>query len=318
MVVKCLNCGQYVSDTASVCPKCGASMTVSTTKKIANDVTDTNTNNHSESPKTFNSDIEVFPELVPHLRQHLITHNEVGNSSEVITYINIWDFDYDADDFDDADIEADAQLRIYNHRGSWEDGEPVRLEGENSGFCLRLSFLAYSDDENEQKRIKIEDERIQRFRKLDSFSSFAPYRSWDGGYEYREFALDLGKDLEKASLLISEILQKVYLVPSSEELEIKIEVHNDSDNQEMNADNNVENNQVANNLIANSVDDQDNSYEVEDDSAGIFVKILCFLLPIVGFVLYFVKRNSLPNAAKSYLIWAAAGFGLSLLVNLAL
>ncbi len=62
----------------------------------------------------------------------------------------------------------------------------------------------------------------------------------------------------------------------------------------------------------------EDSYEDVDDSAGIFMKILCFLLPIVGLVLYFVKRNSLPNAAKSYLIWAAAGFGLSLLINFAL
>ena len=62
----------------------------------------------------------------------------------------------------------------------------------------------------------------------------------------------------------------------------------------------------------------EDSYEDVDDSAGILMKILCFMLPIVGLVLYFVKRNSLPNAAKSYLIWAAAGFGLSLLVNLAL
>ena len=76
--------------------------------------------------------------------------------------------------------------------------------------------------------------------------------------------------------------------------------------------------------IQTSFEERENSYNVEDsyedveDSAGILMKILCFLLPIVGLVLYFVKRNSLPNAAKSYLIWAAAGFGLSLLVNLAI
>lgn len=76
--------------------------------------------------------------------------------------------------------------------------------------------------------------------------------------------------------------------------------------------------------IQTPFEERENSYNVEDsyedveDSAGILMKILCFLLPIVGLVLYFVKRNSLPNAAKSYLIWAAAGFGLSLLVNLAL
>ena len=77
--------------------------------------------------------------------------------------------------------------------------------------------------------------------------------------------------------------------------------------------------------IQNAFEERENSFEnIEDsfddveDSAGILMKILCLMIPLVGFVLYFVKRNSLPNAAKSYLIWAAAGFGLSLLVNLAL
>ena len=145
MVIKCPNCNHYVSDTASVCPKCGAGMTVSTPKNLTNDVTDTN--NHSEAPNTFNSNIEVFPELVPNLRQHLITHNEVGNSSDVITFIS----------FDDDD----SDLRIYNHRGNWLDGEPIRLEGEDSGFCLRLVFLANSDDKDEsvQESIKIDNER---------------------------------------------------------------------------------------------------------------------------------------------------------------
>ena len=56
--------------------------------------------------------------------------------------------------------------------------------------------------------------------------------------------------------------------------------------------------------------------EAPEDSAGILMKILCFMLPIVGLVLYFVKRNELPNAAKSYMIWAVAGLGFSLLVYL--
>ena len=301
MVIKCPNCNHYVSDTASVCPKCGAHMTASTSKILANDVTDAN--NHSEFPKTFTSQIDVFPELVPHLRQHLITHNEVGNSSDVITYINL-------DDGDD-------DIRIYNHRGNWLDGEPIRLEGDDSGFCLRLVFLTSSDDEDSQQLIKIDNERYQRFRNLNCFSSFSPHRScFEAGaiwIEDREFALDLGRDLEKASMLISEILQKVYLVPLSQELEISIDVENDSDNQEMNTDNNVENNQVANDFLVNSVGDQDNSYEVEDDSAGIIMKVLCFLFPIIGIVLYFVKKNNYPNTAKSYITWSAIGFGVSLL-----
>ena len=99
--------------------------------------------------------------------------------------------------------------------------------------------------------------------------------------------------------------------PSSESTESSV---NDS-TMDTNVNANIETPSVEKEGYYENVED---SYEDVDDSAGILMKILCFMLPIVGLVLYFVKRNSLTNAAKSYLIWAAAGFGLSLLVNLAL
>lgn len=54
----------------------------------------------------------------------------------------------------------------------------------------------------------------------------------------------------------------------------------------------------------------------DEDSAGILMKILCFFLPIVGFILYFKKKQEYPNTAKSYLMWAAIGIGVPLLINL--
>ena len=62
----------------------------------------------------------------------------------------------------------------------------------------------------------------------------------------------------------------------------------------------------------------DGIYEVEDDSAGTWMNVLCFLIPIVGLILYFVKKNEYPNTAKSYLTWAAVGFGVTLLLNILL
>lgn len=297
MVVKCPNCNQYVSDTASVCPKCGASMTVSTAKNFAGSATDAN--NYNESQKAVTSQVKAFPELIPYLRQHLIKHEEVGNSSSIDTSIGIKDEDGIQDDF----------IHIYNHWGQWLDGEPVRLGGENSGLCLRLGFLAdwgYKDDVSKQL-VNDDNERFLRFRNLTCFSLFTPHRSnytpetdpiWR---EQREFALDLGKDLEQASLLISEILQKVYLVPLSQELEIFVE--NRDDDQE------IESDQTVN----ESTDD--GIYEVEDDSAGLWMNVLCFLIPIVGLVLYFVKKDNYPNTAKSYITWAAAGFVVTLLIK---
>ncbi|MBQ0074345.1 MAG: hypothetical protein KBT34_09115 [Prevotella sp.] len=56
--------------------------------------------------------------------------------------------------------------------------------------------------------------------------------------------------------------------------------------------------------------------EAIDDNPGCFMNGLCFCLPVVGFILYFVKKNEQPNCAKSYLHWALVGFGLGLAFNI--
>ena len=66
------------------------------------------------------------------------------------------------------------------------------------------------------------------------------------------------------------------------------------------------------------IDEIENSNDDSDDSAGTWMNVLCFLIPIVGLILYFVKKNEYPNTAKSYLTWAAVGFGVTLLLNIIL
>lgn len=41
-----------------------------------------------------------------------------------------------------------------------------------------------------------------------------------------------------------------------------------------------------------------------DDEPGCLMNGLCFLIPLVGIIMYFVKKDSQPNCAKSYLTWA--------------
>ena len=53
-----------------------------------------------------------------------------------------------------------------------------------------------------------------------------------------------------------------------------------------------------------------------DDKPGCWMNGLCFLFPIVGIVLYFVKKNEQPNSAKSYLTWACIGFGIGIFFNI--
>lgn len=45
--------------------------------------------------------------------------------------------------------------------------------------------------------------------------------------------------------------------------------------------------------------------------AGVGMKILSFLIPIVGIVLYFAKKNEAPVYAKSCLTWGLIGLGVS-------
>ena len=52
--------------------------------------------------------------------------------------------------------------------------------------------------------------------------------------------------------------------------------------------------------------------EKNKTNAGLL--ILSVLIPIVGFVLYFTKKNEEPDAAKNYLWSAVAGFIIGLFV----
>lgn len=44
-----------------------------------------------------------------------------------------------------------------------------------------------------------------------------------------------------------------------------------------------------------------------DDEPGCLMNGICFCWPIVGIILYFVKKDTLPNCAQSYLSWALIG-----------
>lgn len=54
---------------------------------------------------------------------------------------------------------------------------------------------------------------------------------------------------------------------------------------------------------------------VSDEDAGLGMKILCFLIPIVGIVLYFVKKNEKPTYAKSCLTWGLIGVAVSFVLG---
>lgn len=59
----------------------------------------------------------------------------------------------------------------------------------------------------------------------------------------------------------------------------------------------------------NQYDMANNAASLED--AALWLKIVCLLIPIVGIVIYFVKKNNEPVAAKSCLTFALIGVALN-------
>ncbi|MGN0223824.1 MAG: FHA domain-containing protein [Muribaculaceae bacterium] len=51
------------------------------------------------------------------------------------------------------------------------------------------------------------------------------------------------------------------------------------------------------------------------EDLNIFLKIISFLFPIVGIVLYFIYRNSAPNKASQAGKWAGIGFAVGMVLN---
>lgn len=67
---------------------------------------------------------------------------------------------------------------------------------------------------------------------------------------------------------------------------------------------------ISGSLIANKYNDTSSI-----DKPSIGLDIVSFLIPIVGLVLYFVKKEKSPQSAKSYLICAICGFALGLVIS---
>lgn len=59
-----------------------------------------------------------------------------------------------------------------------------------------------------------------------------------------------------------------------------------------------------------------NGMEENLRAGSIGLKILSFLIPLAGLILYIVKRNEDPAAAKSYGLWAILGFAFGIILQL--
>jgi FtsH-binding integral membrane protein len=56
--------------------------------------------------------------------------------------------------------------------------------------------------------------------------------------------------------------------------------------------------------------------EQKKDDLGIGLKIVCLLIPLVGLILYFVKKKDEPNSSKQACTWALIGVGIGIVLNI--
>lgn len=52
------------------------------------------------------------------------------------------------------------------------------------------------------------------------------------------------------------------------------------------------------------------------DKVNVALNVLGFLIPFVGFIMWFVMREKTPNRAKQIGIWALIGFGLNIALQI--
>lgn len=55
-----------------------------------------------------------------------------------------------------------------------------------------------------------------------------------------------------------------------------------------------------------------------DDNPGCWMNGLCFLVPVVGLVLWFTMKSNKPKCAKSYLTWGIVGLVISVIFQIIL
>ena len=147
----------------------------------------------------------VFPGLAEELHRNLTLQKE--HFGFVVTQIN-HEIGINNDDFD---------LIAVTRKGytNWMDNTKINYSGKKEGLLILLSFWVGNND-------NCHNAEHLRFKELSSYPLFlqktTPEKDFKGVMRY-EYALDFGCDADGAARLISEILQKVYLVPLSENIE---------------------------------------------------------------------------------------------------
>ncbi len=185
-LLKCPNCGANATNHEN-CEYCGSLLVRFVEKGI------------DLSKTSYMTSDGVFPGLVEELRQNFKLQ-EKHPMDFVCTDIVL-------EDKKNNTFYTLSVLRT--GRTVWYDGKKFDSFGKTQGFIIGFKL---------RKDVDVDQKQHERFKELDCYPLFT-YREVISDH-LDEYMLDFGEDAEGAARLISDIIQKVYLVPLFENLEM--------------------------------------------------------------------------------------------------
>lgn len=199
---RCPNCGASITNTEN-CEYCGSLLVRFTKRGI------------DLSKTSYMSNDKVIPGLIDNLRQNL--NLQRANPNEEVETSICWTRTGGGLSF--------IQVCGLNTRRLWLDGQEM-FPGKQVGLCIGINLSTWvGESEVIKENNKEMDELFERYQQLDSFPLFMSHQCYytdEWGYKRkgRELVINFGVDVEGAARLISEIVEKVELVPANEKIDI--------------------------------------------------------------------------------------------------
>ncbi len=202
-VIKCPNCGASSSNRTN-CEYCGSLLVRFVDKGIDLGAT------------SYLSNEKVYDGLIEALTQNL--NRQELSASNVETLIL-----YKSSPTVKLSRKRHGVVTIFRSGScTWSDGDPIKLGDGNNGLVIKFSFDIHAEEKDAS------DERIEKQHQAFLALSSSPLFTKHTGiymrpgsscrFRSQEYAIDFGKDVEGAARLISEVLSKVYGIPTDAQL----------------------------------------------------------------------------------------------------
>ena len=206
--LKCPNCGANATNHEN-CEYCGSLLVRFVEKNV------------DLSRTSYLSNDKVYPGLIQNLKQHLQLQDAYLGKEFILT--DIW-----------RSVEESKKqnyngivLGVMPLVGSvYPDGQKIFPNiTDQKGLCICICFDPFLEEGNEYEEFNRQmDIRLERFQQLDCSSLFMMHQCYYT-LESRErkaisYSINFGQDVEGAARLISEIMEKVFLIPHDEKIDI--------------------------------------------------------------------------------------------------